>query len=413
MMLWIRLSLRNALRNVRRTLLTAATILVGIALAVVSLAWLGGIFQGIIADYTMVAGEIRLVTDAYAEREALQPLYENIADVEPVLKTVREAKGVVAAEAKISMGAVVTVGEEIGDNFGLVTGASDTWYKDYLKGPDKVGKGTWLTGAKGEAVIGYKLAEQMSAKVGDELLVLGQTQYGSMSPVTAKVVGIVGGDPSLGYQVFLPMEEVQWMADIPQGAIEILVYTDGYDPAVVTPVAEGLDALPGLDGLKVDPWFTRGPFATMLPVLDGMQGFIQFLIVFMTALAIFNTMTMSVMERTGEIGVMRAMGLSRLGAMGLFLVESLTIGAIGGIAGVVVGAIPAYYLATRGVTLPPDMIEKMGSSFPFKATFYAILTPEILVQGLVLGLVIAVVGAILPAFRAASIQPVTAMHARR
>ena len=50
---------------------------------------------------------------------------------------------------------------------------------------------------------------------------------------------------------------------------------------------------------------------------------------------------------------------------------------------------------------------------PMKVTFYADLTPEIMVQALVLGVVIAVVGASLPALRAASIQPVSAMRIRR
>jgi len=42
--------------------------------------------------------------------------------------------------------------------------------------------------------------------------------------------------------------------------------------------------------------------------MDGIQGFIEFFIIMLAALVIFNTMSMSVLERTGQIGVMCAMG---------------------------------------------------------------------------------------------------------
>ena len=65
------------------------------------------------------------------------------------------------------------------------------------------------------------------------------------------------------------------------------------------------------------------------------------------------------------------------------------------------------------MNLGEDMVDKVGAAFPMKATFYAHLTPEIILNAVILGAVIAVVGAILPALRAASIQPVVAMRARR
>jgi ABC-type lipoprotein release transport system permease subunit len=57
---------------------------------------------------------------------------------------------------------------------------------------------------------------------------------------------------------------------------------------------------------------------------------------------------MSVLERTGEIGVMRAMGVSRPRALGLFLVESIFIGLLGSAFGVALGSAGAWYLETYG-----------------------------------------------------------------
>jgi len=129
--------------------------------------------------------------------------------------------------------------------------------------------------------------------------------------------------------------------------------------------------------------------------------------------AIFNTMSMSVLERTGEIGVMRAMGMSRPRALGLFLVESIFIGLLGSALGVALGSAGAWYLQTYGVNLGEDVVAKMGSSFPMKATVYADLSLATVATAVALGIVASVLGALLPALRASSIQPVLAMRARR
>jgi hypothetical protein len=81
--------------------------------------------------------------------------------------------------------------------------------------------------------------------------------------------------------------------------------------------------------------------------------------------------------------------------------------------GVLVGSGFAHWLQIHGVTLSEQLTARMGTAFPMKNTFYAQLTPGIVVAGLALGLVIAVVGAFLPALRASSIQPVSAMQSKR
>jgi putative ABC transport system permease protein len=413
MKLWINLAIRNVTRNVRRTALTVATVLVATALVTLALSWIAGLTGGVTADFTAVSGHVRIVDEDFAAREALQPLYENIADAAPVLEALRATPGVVDAQPRITTGVVITAGEEIGDNFTMAVGATDDYYRRHLHGPEKVITGAWLSGAEKEVVLGRKLAAQLRAAVGTKVLLLGQTQNGSMSPISAVVVGIAGGDAMIDQQAFLSLEDLRWLADMPGGALEVLVWTDRIDPAVIAPVVDRIRALPSLKGLAFQPWYEREPWATSLKLIHGVNGFIQFLIVFVAALAIFNTMTMSVLERTTEIGVMRAMGLTRPGAVGLFVLEGLVIGLIGGLAGTLCGSMPAWYLEVHGVTLAEQLVERVGNNMPMHATVYADLSPQIASQAVMLGLVIAVLGAVLPAMRAAAIPPVTAMRARR
>ena len=412
MSLWIRLAIRNAFRNRRRTLLTASTVLVGTALITAALAWVEGIFGSMIRLYTASSGHIRVVDAEFARREELQPLYENIADVGPPIEALRRVAGVVDVQPRIVTGAVITSTEEIGDDFTIVVGASDRYYRAHLKGPDNVVAGTWLTGGPKEAVLGRKLAVDLEVGVGREILLLVQTQYGSMSPVTARVVGVIAGNAMVERQAFLPLEEVRWMTDMPGGALELVVFGRSERASVLGPLVEELRSLPEMEGREVKAWFQREPWTVLAGMLGIIKRIIELLIVFITALAIFNTMTMSVLERTAEIGVMRAMGLTRLGAVGLLVVEALAIGLLGGVAGAVFGSAGAWYLEVYGIALG-DVVDKMGDAFPIQTTVYGDLTPRIVATTVLIGLLIAVLGAAIPALRAGSIQPVTAMKPRR
>lgn len=413
MKLLFQLAWRNARRNVRRSVLTASTVLIGVTLLVVSLSWMEGIFGGMTALLAAESGHARVVDADFAAREALMPLYENLPAVSSLVTRLEAVEGVRAAEPRIQTGVMLSIGEELGDNFAVLTGANERYYRERLAADSAVVAGTWLSGAPEEVVLGRKIAEQIGAKPGSRLLLLGATQYGSMSDLSATVVGIVAGDSLMNSQAFVRLEDAAWMLDLEGGALEVLLYGEGHDMPSVGPWLERVRALPEASALSVTAWYERPPFDMMMGIIGAMKYLMQAVFIFITALAIFNTMTMSVLERTREIGVMRAMGLSRLGAVILFLVEALGIGLLGSIAGLGLGATGALWLEVYGVSLPEDLGEKVGTVFPMVSTFYADLTGEILLSGLITGLLIAALGAALPALRAAAIQPVSAMRARR
>ena len=70
----LNLAVRNALRNRRRTALTAATVTAGVAFCVILLSFLGGMFDGMITEWTHAFGPVRVVHADYAAQEQLRPL---------------------------------------------------------------------------------------------------------------------------------------------------------------------------------------------------------------------------------------------------------------------------------------------------------------------------------------------------
>ncbi|MBA2320519.1 MAG: ABC transporter permease [Deltaproteobacteria bacterium] len=412
-MLVLRLAFRNAARNVVRTALTAGIVFFGTALLTVALSWMNGIFGQLLGSSASSAGHVRVVTPGYVSREQLFPLYENIPDSAAVAASLLEVPGVVATYPRILTGVTITAGEEIGEVFGLVSGAPVKWYEERLRlGDDLVDGRLQAEGADGEIVLGATIAQRIDAKVGMEVVLIGQTQDGAMSPLKGTVVGVVSaGNALIDQGVFLPLGPVQYMADIGAGATEILVYGEDRDDA--GDLAEAIDAAAPFDAWAVEAWSSREPWGSMIAITDVVRGMLQAVIVFITALGVWNTMMMSVLERTGEIGVMRAMGLSRLGAVALFVVEAVTIAVTGGLVGITVGGLGGLYLEKYGVELGAELTKNLDAAIPFTARLFADVSPEVLATSFGLGLAMAFIGSAAPALRAASIQPVEAMRERR
>ncbi len=414
MMSLLKLAARNALRNGRRTLLTAATVTIGTAFSVVTLSFISGLFNGMIEDWTDAFGPIRVVTTAFAEEELLQPIYENIPEAAPVLASIGSLPGISRAYPVIRSGVLVTLGEELGEDPALMVGSSPEYYAEILLPGSTLSKGAWLDpDAKGEQVVlGARVARDLGAKVGDEILMMGSTQYGSMSPISADVVGIISGSTTIDAQAFVTLDTARWMADIPDGAVELLVFPDDDSESGVAAAASELRASLGPD-YAVTPWYDRDLWAQSKPILDAVQAIISLAVVFVMALAIFNTMTMSVLERTGEIGVMRAMGQSRMGAVTSFLTEAVLIGMAGALAGTALGAIPAWYLQHRGMSFSQEVLDEMDGSFAMSATLHGDLSVDILLTAVGIGVLTAALGALFPAIRATRIAPFEAMRAQR
>lgn len=403
----VKLALRNTTRRRTRTLLTAGMVVLGVALLLLSLSWISGIFDSMLSVATALGGHVRIVQPQFAAREELAPLYENLAQVAPLEAAVRGQPGVSGVEPRITTGVTISKGDQIGDVFGLVVGARERYFRERTGAKDKLIAGSWFTGKTDEAILGSKVARELGAKVGDELILVGTTQDGSISPIKVTLVGIAQlGAGGLNQQIFVPLSAVQYLVDIEGGATELLVYGDHYERAEA--LAAQLRRSPALQQLTIQAWSEREPWRSLSGTVHGMQGVIVGVIVFLTALGIWNTMMMSVLERTHEIGVLRAMGLSRWGTVRLFAGEALAIAILGGLLGVLLGAYPAWLLETRGITIGERTAA--SSSLMISETMRGDLNWTVTLTAFSLGLLMALLGSLIPALRAASIQPVAAMR---
>jgi len=216
-----------------------------------------------------------------------------------------------------------------------------------------------------------------------------------------QIVGILKetGQSTYDSIVIAPIEDVQeTSAEKDQFTI---IFARVNDPSRIDDIASDIQKkMDDLHGKKVFQVFTTkqlteqiGTVTNMLSlVLGGIAG----IALVVAGIGIANTMYMSIMERTKEIGIMKAIGASNRNVLEIFLMEAALIGLIGGIAGDILGTVLSEVLGA--------VLKNYGLSFSTK------VTPELLGLGLAFSVTVSVVFGLLPARKAAKLRPIEALR---
>jgi putative ABC transport system permease protein len=134
------------------------------------------------------------------------------------------------------------------------------------------------------------------------------------------------------------------------------------------------------------------------------MAFVAAIALIVAAIGITNTMLMTVLERTHEIGVMKAVGARDIHIQLIFLVEGALIGVIGGL----LGLLAAWLLSFPGNAIARSIVEKETRQ-PLEESLFAF--PPLIIIGIVIfAAVVTTLGAVYPARRAARVNPVTALR---
>ncbi len=233
-------------------------------------------------------------------------------------------------------------------------------------------------------LVGKGAAEALDATVGKTLILQGRTY---------QVVGIYEtGHPFEDMGVVTTLEEAQQQTGKPgEVSAFYLKIKPGTDADAL---AEQLThRFPDIVATTSEA-FSREQMS--LTMLQEMADAIALIALLIGGVGMMNTMMMSVLERTREIGVLRALGWRRRQVVALILTESLLLGGVGGVIGILLGT-GALMAMWRSPALRPFMPSH--------------LTLAPMAEGLGLALVLGFLGGLLPALRAASLLPIEAIRA--
>jgi len=230
--------------------------------------------------------------------------------------------------------------------------------------------------------------------------IINETYKAQVSGVLAKVGGFGIGGPS-DDGVYIPITQAESFFGTTQ-CDTIIVQLKSSDNATITNVSKAITD--HFDG-QVSVISSTAVLSLLSSIFSTVQlflGGIAAISLLVAGIGIMNIMIVSLIERTREIGILKALGMKSRTVLTIFLGESVIIGLIGAVAGIVLGWILANVTARvlgSGV---------FGGGGGFKIT--PLLTPEVLIGALAFGVGISVIFALYPAWRASKLKPVEALR---
>jgi len=260
---------------------------------------------------------------------------------------------------------------------------------------------------RNEVLLGRGLATLLGAGVGDNVVVLVDTPRGGVNALDARVAGIFAS-VSKAYDdsaLLVPIRMARKLLKVP-GVHAWLVYlTDTrYTQMVAADLRQRLDP----KSFEVRSWDQLAEFYTRaVSLLREQLGVVRFIVAAIILLGIGNTMMMTVVERTGEIGTSMALGVRRRTLLGQFLLEGATIGVVGGLAGVAVAFLIGATIRLLDIAMPPPP----GLSLGYIAD--VLITVPIIVEALLIAIATSTLASLYPSWKASRMVIVDAIRHNR
>ncbi len=255
------------------------------------------------------------------------------------------------------------------------------------------------------AVIGAKLAERLGVKLHSRLVLGFQGLNGELVYLAVRVVGIYKTESTYFDEshLFLRQSDLFRVIGVRPFIHEITIRArhSRLVPALLQTLRQ---QYPDLD---VASWKEIAPeIAYMAASMDSFTYLFLAIILFALLFGITNTMLMAVVERFRELGVLLAVGMTRVRIFVMILLETILLSLTGGLAGIIMGVGTLAVVGQYGLDL--SAFESSLASFGASAILYPYLPLEMYVVLTIMILLTALVGAALPAWKAVHIQPAQA-----
>ncbi len=373
----IKISWRSIWRSKRRTAITVAAIALALGLAVFSVSFAEGVYAQMINDAVrMQAGHVTLEHPEYADAPAIDLVLKGSDELRARLQAI---DGVESTKVQIIGQGVARSG---GGGGVSILGVEPGPEAKTSKMAQRIIEGTYLEDSdERHAIIGRTLAERLKVKVGKKLVLSSNDTNGDLVEELVRVKGIFAtGAPEIdGYLVQVPLKLTRRLYGWSGGEVtRIGLILDDRDkrPAVLVAARAVVDDKTA----AVRTWEEVMPELATYVKLDGGGNFVFMgILIGLSLFTIFNTILMSVLERTREFAVMLALGTHPWRLRAQVLIESAMMGVVGCITGLAWGGALGYWLELEG--LDPKALYGEGMTVggvALDTRIYADVTPGIL-----------------------------------
>ncbi|MEW5723672.1 MAG: ABC transporter permease [Thermodesulfobacteriota bacterium] len=406
----VKIAWRSLWRNRRRTLITVASIGLGLTFAVFFISLAEGVYDRLIDQVVRLqAGHVTVQHEKYT----LAPAVDLYVEVPPELRSAIEGWPEVAETKFVVLGQGIAKSGS-GNLAASIMGVEPAIEVNTSPLARNLVQGEYLSeGDERLVVIGVEMAERLGLDVGKKLVLSANDARGDLVQELARVKGIfrTGAEEMDAYFVQIPLGFARKLFNLPAaGTTQLGVILK--DPADQDEVLERVRTLVRLPTAAVLPWAEVMPDVASYIKVDRASNLIfQGILIFLILFTIFNTILMSVLERQREFAVLLAIG-TRPGLLRWQLLwEAVFLGLVGCAVGLACGAAVMYLLWRYGLDFTSLIGENITiSGFAVSTKMYGKLSAGILFHTAALVFAATLLLSLLPMGRATKVNIVDTLR---
>ena len=409
----LKLGLKNLTRQKRRNIITIFVI----AFSFFGYLFMDSIMGGMeemsfsnIKNYD--TGNIQVMHPEYWEDREKLPLENLIYLNQDTIDGIKNMDGVIGVSPELRFQANLNNG--IDETVVLGLGISPEQYSEIFATQNYIFEGSMFAPGESKAVIGVKLAELMDLKVNDYITLLVRTKEDTFNTIDVEISGLLNSpNPMINNGiVFVPLDIAQQALNIGNGVSLFALKTASGNEDKITKALMNSFKEKNLD-LKAYSW--RESAASVIALSAAKKGgaaTILSVVLLIGMIGIVNNVILSALERTGEIGMMKALGMREWEIVFVFMVEATGIGILGGLAGCLIGFAGISYMAKYGFDLSYMGGDMSEFGIPILDKIYGTWNIPAFGFLFILSVMVALLSSIMPAYWAAHKDPVKAIYHR-
>jgi ABC-type lipoprotein release transport system permease subunit len=352
---YFKIAWRNLWRNKRRTMLTIASILFALFLALIMRSMQLGSYSSMVESAVKsTTGYIQVHEKGYWEDKSIDNSFESGAEIE---KAVLSHPNVSAIVPRLESFALLSSGRQ---TKGAAVIGTDPETENKISGlKDRIVSGEYLEPGDQAILLGEGLAQYLKLDVGDTVVLLGQGYHGMTAAAAYPVKGIIKFiQPDINNTItYIPLAASQDLYSSPGRLTSLSILLN--DPDMMTKTRDELvKDLP--ETLEVMNW--NEMLTELVNAIEGdnISGLFNLGILYLVVgFGILGTILMSTMERRKEFGIMVAVGMRRTKLMIIVFIETVIMSALGIISGVVISLPLLYYFRANPIPLTGEAAEAM------------------------------------------------------
>ncbi|HMV13206.1 MAG TPA: FtsX-like permease family protein [Nitrosomonas sp.] len=403
----ISLAFRNIIRQKQRSLISLGAIIFGVC----SLILASGFIEWIFIDFRETSirsqlGHLQITRPGYQEEGKANPYHFLLPDTQPELKlTSSSLEKIKVIVPRLSFSGLISSGES---TLSFIGEGVDPNEQNFFGDALQLTTGNYLSGNNTfQIIMGEGLSRNLGVETGDNVTLLVNTASGGINAIEVTISGLFT-TVTKSYDdnaIRIPIETAQKLIRVTGAHSWIVLLNHTEDTNQVLSLLH--DQLPQ-SKFEITPWYQLADFYNKTTVLLSKQVLaIKIIIAIIILLSISNTMSISVIERTGEIGTAMALGIKQTKILYMFLTEGILLGCIGGILGVMIGYLLANIISSVGIPMPPP---------PGMARGYIgeiLVTQSMVLEAISLAIGTTLIASVYPAWKASKLQIVDALRHNR